>query len=651
VKTQPIRTARIELGTDADAEPPFAPDFGDLYHPRIGAQAQAQHVFLHGNGLPARWAGRERFVIVETGFGLGNNFLATWAAWRQDPLRCERLHYVAVERHPPALRDLARAHAHSALPDLAAQLLQQWPALTPNLHPIDFDGGRVQLLLCLGDVAALLPALRVQADAFYLDGFAPARNAEMWQPRVLKALARMAAEGATLATWSVARELQSGLTTAGFDVMRAPGIGGKREITTAQHAPRHAARLLPALAVASPHAMVVGAGVAGAAVAQALARQGLRVTVFEREERPATQGSGNPAGIFHGSAHEQDGPHARLLRAGALLAQREVGAALASGLVRGSATGLLRVEGRPRAAAEMREALARWGLPPEYLRVLDADAATALAGVPLPAAWHYPGGGAVEPRAWVRLALATPGVQLSTGASIARIERDAGAWRLIDAQGREVARSPLVVLANAEGAAPLLAALGHAPWPLRRTSGQVTFWTSEDTPPLKLPVVGDGYALPLPGGGLVCGATRREGEGEPGVCMADHLHNLQRLQRLTGLAAPPDPAHWRGRAGWRLYSADRMPIAGALPLLRMPHDQRLDQARLLPREPGLFVLTALGSRGLTLAPLLARLVAAQATGTPWPLEQDLADAVDPARWLVRAARHAAARGAEPQPAG
>jgi len=113
MKTQPVRPARIEFPPDG---PPRAPDFDDLYHPRAGALTQARHVFLGGNRLPGRWAGRPRFTVLETGFGLGNNFLATWDAWRSDPARCERLHFVSIEKHPPTREDLARAHAASPWP-------------------------------------------------------------------------------------------------------------------------------------------------------------------------------------------------------------------------------------------------------------------------------------------------------------------------------------------------------------------------------------------------------------------------------------------------------------------------------------------------------------------------------------------------------
>jgi tRNA 5-methylaminomethyl-2-thiouridine biosynthesis bifunctional protein len=148
-------------------------------------------------------------------------------------------------------------------------------------------------------------------------------------------------------------------------------------------------------------------------------------------------------------------------------------------------------------------------------------------------------------------------------------------------------------------------------------------------------LAGDGYAIATPEG-LLCGATRQLGDAEPALRDEDHRYNLDRFQRLTGLPGPATGALLQGRVGWRLAADDRLPVAGALPLLGQ--QPRTTQARLLARESGLFVLTALGARGLSLAPLMGELVAAQATGTPWPVEQDLADTVDPGRWLVRQAR-------------
>lgn len=633
MKTEPITPARIDFG-----EVPFSPLFGDPYHPRMGALEQARHVFLQGNQLPRRWAGRASFTVLETGFGLGNNFLATWDAWRADAQRCARLCFVSIERHPPLAADLARAHAASPLRGLADQLLAAWPPLTPNLHVIDFEHGRVQLLLGFADVARLLPELRAAPDAFFLDGFAPARNPQMWQPRVLKALGRMAAPGATLATWSVARELREGLTGAGFEVQLAQGKGGKREILLARHAPRFVRPPRPATAVDGDRAVVVGAGIAGAAAARALLQAGLQVTVIDRQSQPAAETSGNPAGLFHGTVHPDDGPHARLFRAAALTARHDYG---------GHAGGLLRLGA---SLPAMQALLRQQGLPPDYVQALDAAAAATLAGVALPGpAWFYPGAGWLDAADWVRRQLALPGVRWIGATAVARLSRDAAGWLLQDAAGRAITNAPIVVLANAAGAGALLTPMGHAAWPVSHSRGQVTWFANAAAHTLRMPVGGDGYAIPLDDGRLLCGATRDD--REPADCAngdrlheADHRLNLGRLQRLTGIVAPADPALWSGRAGWRLQTADRLPVAGAIPLAQMPTGQRLDQVRMLPRERGLFVLTALGARGLTLAPLLGRLVAAQATGAPWPLEQDLADAVDPGRWQVRAARRPLATG-------
>ena len=166
---------------------------GDVYHPRHGALPQARHVFLGGNGLPARWRGRDRFVVLETGFGLGNNFLATWAAWRDDPERCTRLRFISIESRPLSRADLASVPREAGLGALAAQLAASWPPATCNLHRLSFESGSVQLLLALGDVAAWLPQLDASVDAFFLDGFAPARNPAMWEARLFKAMARIAA--------------------------------------------------------------------------------------------------------------------------------------------------------------------------------------------------------------------------------------------------------------------------------------------------------------------------------------------------------------------------------------------------------------------------------------------------------------------------
>ncbi len=655
------------------------------------------------------WAGRSHFSVLDTGGQGLSSFLRLWQTWRRDPGRCRRLHVVLLcERADVAgaALDAASAQALRHDPELLQQLHAAWPPLTPNLHPLDLDESQVQLLLCLGPLQRLLPRLHLQADVIWLAG-AAAQPAAL-RLRVLKAVARLSAPGALAWAAPSSSGLLADLRTAGFqsDAQRPDGqvwawhrpyLGrrpfGQDAGSRPAGADTHSAPARPPRT-----ALVIGAGVAGAAAAQALAQQGLAVTVLERHPQPAAETSGNPAALFHGTVNPDDGLYARLFRAAALVAQRTYVPAKTS--ARNElpedcpVQGLLRMqpsEGETGADAEdealqhMRMQLQRLGLPTGYVQALSAAQASALAGRPLAApAWFYPGGGSVDPAAWVQQVLQCPGVQFRGRVLVHSLRRADPVWQALDAEGHVLAQADVLVLACAVNSMPLIEGCTAAPgWPLRQTRGQVTLWkqagASEQS--LRLPVAGDGYALPLSGqDAVLCGATRHatglhdrtgpfklqahldasDSAAEALPTAADEQHNLLRMQRLTGLQPLPG-AVLLGRVGWRLHTDDRLPIAGALPLMDRSADGtseanapglaavRTDQARRWPRCPGLFVLTALGARGLTLAPLLGRLVAAQATGTPWPLEQELADAVDPARWPLRAARqHQSLRQAQDQ---
>jgi tRNA 5-methylaminomethyl-2-thiouridine biosynthesis bifunctional protein len=625
LKTSPIVPAEVDF---SDPAAPASPAFGDVYHSRAGAWGQAHHVFLAGNGLPERWRDREHFTVLETGFGLGNNFLATWDAWCHDPQRPQRLYFVSVEKHPLRRADLARAHAAS--PDLAQALVAQWPPLTPGLHRLVFEQGRVVLLLGLGDARDLLRELVVEADAFFLDGFAPARNPQMWDRHLLKFLARLAAPKATAATWSVARELRDGLAAAGFTVERAPGFGGKDQMSRARYAPRHAPQVPAArrpLAPAAREAVVLGAGLAGAACAHALAEAGVACSVVDACDAPATRSSGNPAGLFHGTLNPDDGPHARFNRAAALAT-----AALLERLeLPWRQRGLLRLELR-RSHAEMQADLG--GLPADYARALEPATASALAGASLDwPAWHYPGGGALCPGDLTRALLAASGARLRLGTRVAGLRRSGNSWQLLGPEGQVLLEASLLILAGGHTQLDLLRTLDPAlASRLVVQRGQITHLPQSTWRPA-LPVAGEGYAIDDRNHGVWCGATTQDGDPDPELRDADHADNLARFARLSGVTARPEGR--AGRVGWRLIAPDRLPLIGGLADGRPERD---DQLRLFPRQPGLLLCTALASRGISWAALAGQLTASLALGTPRPLEADLIDAVDPLRFELRQRR-------------
>ncbi|MBL8484676.1 MAG: tRNA (5-methylaminomethyl-2-thiouridine)(34)-methyltransferase MnmD, partial [Rhodocyclaceae bacterium] len=381
-----IIPARIAL--DA-AGVPFAPDYGDVYHSADGAFGQARHVFLHGTGLPGRWAGRDRFVVLETGFGLGLNFLATWQAWRDDPARPARLHYVAIEKHPCTGADLASLHAQLVAPDMRAQsgeLLRGWPPLTAGAHRIYLDRERITLTLFFGEAESVARRLALQADAIFLDGFAPARNPDMWSPGLFKALARLAAADARLATWSVARPVRDGLAAAGFSLQKLPGYGRKADMLAGNLLPRlqQLARLHAAQAAPQRAAAVIGAGLAGCAVAERLAARGWEVDLIERHAGPAQEASGNLSGLARPMLALDDNVAARFSRTAFLTLRRHLDALAAEALpLVWGPRGVLQLAQDARQAAHVDAAIARQGLPPDYVQCLDAAQVAAKLAWPL----------------------------------------------------------------------------------------------------------------------------------------------------------------------------------------------------------------------------------------------------------------------------
>ncbi len=310
------------LHTDANGTL-FSPEYGDVYHSADSGPGQARHVFLGGNDLPARWAGARVFTIVETGFGLGLNFLATWQAWRDDPARPERLHFVSVEKHPFHARRIDQLHGrYREFAPLAGKLQAAWPLAVPGLHRLQFEDGGVTLSLAFADAADAVPKMRLAADAMYLDGFAPRRNPDMWSPAMMKGLARLARPGTTLASYTTARSVRDALSTAGFACELRPGFGRKRHMLAARFAPRWTPRRVPPATPSWPErrAMIIGAGLAGAAVAERLAARGWRIDLIERHRAPAMEASGLPAGAFHPLVARDDSVLSRLTRAGFLYA-------------------------------------------------------------------------------------------------------------------------------------------------------------------------------------------------------------------------------------------------------------------------------------------------------------------------------------------
>ena len=682
---------------------PTSPRFGDIYRSAggdgRGGLAQARQVFLAGCGLladgdaPSAWAGRPVWQVLENGFGLGLNFLATWQAWLADPQRPARLFYSAVEAFPPEAADIVRSAApFPELAALAAELAAQWRGLLPGVHRLQLAGGALQLTLAVGDAQPMLAELSGRFDSVFLDGFDPQKNPAMWSEDVLRAVARLARPGARLATWCVAGEVRERLAACGFSVERVAGVPPKRHALRARFEPRYTPRrrLQPGevapLAGAAGHCAIVGAGLAGASLAYSLAARGWRVTVLGRGAGPADGASHLPAGVVAPHVSPDDRPLSRLTRAGAAATLARARALLREG-TDFAETGVLERHGpgeRRRPAGWQAADDATDSGAARALSTKASAAKRSQAGAPAddahPALWHARAGW-LRPAQLVRAMLAAPGVRFVGQAQVARVVRFGNGWRVLDSTGAVLAEADLVALATGFDTLALLQASGAgaggdrgadtAAWPLHALRGQVAFGPMPDDvatgtlPPF--PVNGHGSLIaPVPGDGgplWITGSTFERANTQPELHAADHAANRQRLAELLpeagALLAPQwDDGRVQAWAGVRCTVPDRMPMVGPLAwppetgapqdlVSKAPQDQEgraqaaIDSEANQATEPALaapWVLTGLGSRGLTVAVLCGEIAAAWLHDEPLPVERSLARALRAARWGAAGAR-------------
>ncbi len=431
-----VTPARLERTPDGV---PYSPQYLDIYHSVAGGLAQARQVFLAGNGLPGRWRGRESFTILETGFGLGLNFLAAWDALRADAGGPARLHFVSVERHPFASGDLAAVLApFEEIRPLATALLAVWPPPIAGFHRLEFDGGRVRLTLLAGDARELLPKLEASADALFLDGFAPARNPEMWSPEVVRELARLSAPGATLATWTVAGGVRSALGGAGFGIEKREGFGHKREMLVGV---REAGAQAAKPGRIARKAIVVGAGLAGTLCAERLASRGWEVDLVDAQQKRSSA----TVGLVRPIANIRDAVNAQASRPAFLFALQHFRALQHDGYpLVWNRCGVLQLADGDDEAARFSAIIAAQEHSPDFLRFVDTAQAQDIArrAVRGPG-WWMPSGAWVSPASLGVALLARGGslVRSLVGRHVERIEREGADWRAIDAEGSRHRRS------------------------------------------------------------------------------------------------------------------------------------------------------------------------------------------------------------------
>lgn len=625
-----VRPAVIEL---SDGKP-YSPEFEDIYATRSGAYGQACTVFLSEGEIARRWQGKERFTVLENGFGLGTNFLATLKAWRNDPKRSAHLEYVALECFPVS-RSQIEQYAAVELADEAKELASHWPVCIPGYHTLTFDGGRVRLILIFGDSQTFANKLSLQYDALFLDGFGPQKNPRMWEAGLLRSLSRYAKEGAVVTTWCTKGDVRRALIGAGFEIEKKKGFGKKRErlfgIMKARRT-KHNHRAIEDV-------IVIGGGLAGANVAYSLRMQGVQLRVVDQAPVPGGAASALSWGILHPHFTRDDSPLSKLSREGFLLARsrlRELEEKTEEPLF--EPLGCLQMAHTDEIYAEWQSAASQdqpFALPADYGTLLQKEEASLKTGLSLKrGGWFFPMAGMARSGAFCRALIKASGASYRGNTQVVALKKQGEYWQLIGEFGEVIDEATDVVVCAAFASEALLGtALG-----LEALPGRITLLRDTDLTELKCPVSGEGYIAQMSDGYCGVGATYELERTGPWTETKAHENNLEKLDSL--LTKPVPVVVTGAYCGVRAAGPGRLPVLGAaidekkwLTVCRS-HKEYPQDSSLWDQE-GLWVLAGLGSRGLSMSALCADMLTSLMLGVALPADPALLKTLAPSRYLRR----------------
>ena len=579
---------------------PFAAAFDDGYYNADDGLAESRHVFIGGNGLPARMRESHHLTIAETGFGTGLNLLAVMAEMDRHPHL--RLDYISFEGFPLTAEEMKQAHApFTAVATEAAALREALPPRWPGYHLVQLCGGRLTLHLHYGEIGALLPSLDFRADCWFLDGFAPARNPSMWTAENMSHVGRLTRPGGSLASFTAAGDVRRSLEAAGFAVERVPGYGRKRQMICGRRNGDRDDQPAPPACVA-----VIGGGIAGAATAAGLRRRGAEVVLLEAGVGIGEGASGNRMALQSPRLTVDHNAMSHLSAACLSLAARLSDLSGAT-----MAKGVLALDAPDRMAAR-HEVFRGQNWPVDLLRAAcPKDVPPSVSDTS--GAVVYPFGRAIRPD--ILLSFLLGDTQVVSGFDVASIVIGENTATIGAKDGRQQ-KADAVVLASGADLGLMMALTGDA-LPLEQSYGQVSHVPAAATSfshDLSTGVSFGGYLTPVLDGFHDLGATFTKQQQD---VLTGHDHNLGLLpESWQALIAGPPSEKMGSRIRRRASLPDRRPVAGRV-------------------ADNIWIVGGLGARGFTLAPLLGEMLAAEMLGHAAPMDRAQRAGILPDRYKGR----------------
>ena len=642
----------------------YSLQYDDIYYNTDDGPAESEHVFLTGNDLPGRWRGKPHFGITETGFGTGLNFLVTLKAWLDDSARCETLDYYAIEAYPLRATQLAEIHSNwPQLKTLSAELIEQYPDQAAGCHSLSFRLGRVQLHLIFEDIESSLRRYKLDPDCWFLDGFAPDRNPSMWTAEALSNIALQSRSGTSLATFTAAGNVRRNLISAGYEVHKRKGFGRKREMLCAlkpdasvktdsypgldngQNLIRHAPWFAAGKISKHPESVaIIGAGIAGIQTAWHLAQRGVTVVLIEQNDTIASAASGNRAGILAPKLTATAGAEEAFYLAAFAYQLRQIDALNKQGhSIDFQQDGLLQLANNSQNLQHLELLSRREDLPANLCEILDANQASELLDEKVKNACLFIKQAAcLSPASLCRALLKHPKIELRLSTALKEVSHRVGKPRLRLSSGGALNVDALV-LANGHQAVQFSDCT-----PMTPVRGQTSSALLPADKSVGHALRHAGYVVSTPGNDqhLIFGASYVRGDTSDKLRERETRQDFKILQaNLPGLAGQLTgikPSH----AGVRATTTDRWPIVGPLADVEFYQREYADlcqgkQYKSYPAaryQAGIYILSGLGSRGLTSAAYCANLLVHSMLGIAPPAPGSVLHAMHPARFLIRKLR-------------
>ena len=622
---------------------PVSSTFDDVYYSVDDGLEETRFVFLQNNQIPQRFSEHKSpvFTVLETGFGTGLNFFATLQTWLANKPDCKKLQFVSIEKYPLYTSEIQQAIAHwPELSELCEALCKQLPPPVSGWHKLTLFNGDVELLLIYDDVLEALKSIQqtdIYADAIFLDGFAPAKNPDMWRNEVLTALGKCTANNATLATFTAVGHVRRGLIEAGFDMRKAPGFGRKREmlVGTKNIAEERPAQWYKHKTNPVKRVAVIGAGIAGSHISAQLAQSGIDVTVFDKANSIAAGASGNPQGVVFVKLSAGGGDLAEFslhsyLHAIRCYTQLEENGADSHG----ENCGMLHLCD-DKLWTDLKT---KFGHCKDHFIFVNATEASDIAGQTVASPCiYFPQGQWLAPKQLCKDLLDQPNISVVTDCTINGLERHNDSWRLRSTLAAQETFDT-VVFANAFDASRLS---DQYRLPIRPASGQISHVKHSVEIAPKTIVCGKGYVVPAKNGEFTFGASYRMNSETTQVLQEDHIHNVELIQ--SALPEFKGVDNLEGRTSTRAATNDYLPFVGPMPDIEafqdtfseLQHNAKAKVNLHGPSVEGLYLFCGFGSRGLSYTPFCAELLRDQILGNGIQHHAKWTEITDPARFIVR----------------